>query len=176
MVRPDNAEAPAEPEATATGRPEVNEDDIPGPGSVAASPSPIGRPDHLDMTPSKLAVAKAPRPAPRPKSIKPRASVISAASDGAVPASVKAPSRRGPTGPGAANAATLKGAIRLEDMNLLGVFGSKSSRRALLRMPDGQVVRVTKGTVVDGWVISRIDATSMRMTRGGTAQTLKVAR
>ncbi len=157
--------------------PAVNEDDIPGPGSVAAAPLPTARPDHLDMTPSTLAVAAAPRPTPRPKSIKPRASVIeAAAADGDVPDSVEVPVRRSPTGPGVANAATLKAAIRLEEMNLLGVFGSNVSRRALLRMPDGQIMRVTQGTVVDGWVVSRIDATSMRMTRGGTAQTLNVAR
>lgn len=158
--------APAPPE---------QEEDIyaPGPGAVAASPSPLARPDSLDMTPSDLAVAAAPAPAPRPKSIRPRAPV--ATDDGEVRA-VSRPQRGPPAGPGVANAATLKDAIELERMNLIGVFGSGANRRALLRLANGDVMRVTKGTVVEGWTISRIDKASMRITKGGQSQTLSVVR
>ena len=82
--------------------------------------------------------------------------------------------RSGPTGPGVANAATLNNAIALDQMNLIGVFGSNGSRRALVRMPNGEVRRVAKGAVVEGWVVSRIDKDAMRITRGGEAQVLKV--
>ena len=61
-------------------------------------------------------------------------------------------------------------------MNLIGVFGSGANRRALLRLANGDVMRVTKGTVVEGWTISRIDKASMRITKGGQSQTLSVVR
>lgn len=158
--------APAPPE---------QEEDVyaPGPGAVAASPSPLARPDSLDMTPSDLAVAAAPAPAPRPKSIRPRAPT---ATDRGEIRAVSRPQRGPPAGPGVANAATLKDAIELERMNLIGVFGSGANRRALLRLANGDVMRVTKGTVVEGWTISRIDKASMRITKGGQSQTLSVVR
>ena len=152
-------------------REEATEDPYaPGPGSVIASPEPRARPDGLDMTPSSLAVARAPTPGARPKSIKPRPQAVASGQA----RTVSRPQRSGPAGPGVANAATLAGAIELTQMNLLGVFGQQGSRRALLRLPNGDVMRVSRGTVVEGWVVSRIDKTSMRITRGGEAQTLNV--
>lgn len=167
---PRAAGTPAEAEASP-----VEEEDpyAEGPGAVARSPSPAPRPDALDMTPSKLALATAPAPAPRPKSIRPRAEPAAASSGGAA-RTVSRPQRNPPTGPGVANAATLNNALALDQMNLIGVFGSNGSRRALLRMPNGEVRRVTKGAVVEGWVVSRIDKDAMRITRGGEAQVLKV--
>lgn len=168
------AEAPSEEEDALAEAP-VAEEDIPGPGSVAAAPSPRGRPDALDMTASDSVARRAPTPPARPKSIKPRPKALAAATaTGARTA--RAPSRGPPDGPGVANAATLKNAMRLEEMNLLGVFGSKGSRRAILRLPSGEIMRVSKGAVIDGWVVSRIDAKSLRITRGGQAETLNIVR
>ncbi|MEM7547535.1 MAG: hypothetical protein AAF367_18560 [Pseudomonadota bacterium] len=145
--------------------------------AVTNAPLPRPRPAELDLSPSDLALATAPQPKTRPRSIKPKVTTIIAATPSTTGAkTVRAPSRAAPAGPGAANAATLKDAIQLEELNLLGVFGSKDSRRALLRLPDGQVMRVKQGSVIDGWVISRITATSMRITRGGTAETLTIVR
>ena len=124
------------------------------------------------MTPSTLAALSAPTPGPRPKSIRARLSKEVRGSAQSVPRA----SRSRPAGPGVANAATLKDAIELSAMNLLGVFGKQGSRRALLRLPSGEVMRVSRGAVVDGWVVARIDKTSMRITRGGEAQTLNVLR
>lgn len=148
----------------------------PGPGAVARSPSPGPRPDALDMTPSERIATQSPTPKKRPKSIRPRVPAAAIAAGEPNVREIAAPRRPPPQGAGVANAATLRDVIRLSDMNLLGVFGSAKSRRALLRLPSGQVLRVSQGTVVEGWVVSRIDATSLRITRGGDARTLELAR
>lgn len=149
-------------------------DDIdlgPGPGSVLRAPQPVHRPAALDMTPSELAVLTAPAPGHRPASIKPRPKPIVANTRTA-----SAPNRGRPSGPGLSRAATLKDVIPLDDLNLLGTFGQGKSRRALLRMPSGEIVRVSRGDVVQGWVVGKIEILSMRITRGGEARTLPLAR
>ncbi|MGB1212944.1 MAG: hypothetical protein ACPG4X_06220 [Pikeienuella sp.] len=149
-------------------------DDIdlgPGPGSVLTSPKPVRRPPALDMTPSDLAVLTSPVPGHRPASIKPKPKPVFAGSRTAA-----APKRGKPSGPGLARAATLVDVIPLDDVSLLGTFGQGNTRRALLRMPTGQVVRVSRGDVVEGWVVGRIEELSMRITRGGEARTLPLAR
>ncbi|MEL7464894.1 MAG: hypothetical protein AAFN79_12550 [Pseudomonadota bacterium] len=145
-------------------------EDAPGPGAVASAPAPAPRPDSLDMTPSGYAVAAAPAPAARPASIRPRPRAQTVAATSAVSRVERGP----PAGPGLANAATLRDALQLTEINLLGVFGQPGSRRALLRLGNGDVMRVSRGTVVDGWVVSRIEAASMRITRGGEARTLQL--
>lgn len=152
----------------------AKEDDTPGPGAVAQAPKPAKRPDSLDMTPGVGAVAAAPQAKSRPKSIKPKPLAVARNTSSAK--TVRAPSRGRPTGTGLANAATLKGALVLNQTSLLGVFGTSKNRRALLRMSDGQMRRVSQGEVIDGWVISRIQATSMRMTRGAEVLNLTLIR
>lgn len=155
--------------------PEVEEvEEAPGPGSVAAAPRPGKRPDSLDMSPGPGAVAAAPSALSRPKSIKPKATAVARNTSSAK--TVRAPSRGKPTGRGLAAAATLKGAITLDQTSLLGVFGTSKNRRALLRMSDGRMKRVSQGEVIDGWVVSRINATSMRMTRGAETRNLNLIR
>ena len=142
--------------------------------SVAAAPRPGKRPDSLDMSPGPGAVAAAPSARTRPKSIKPKATAVARNTSSAK--TVRAPTRGKPTGRGLANVATLKGAITLDQTSLLGVFGTSKNRRALLRMSDGRMKRVSQGEVIDGWVVSRIQATSMRMTRGAEVRNLNLIR
>ncbi|MEX2520421.1 MAG: hypothetical protein WD969_13940 [Paracoccaceae bacterium] len=155
---------------------EIDQSGPPGPGAVGRAPAPGPRPDALDMTPSARIATLSPTPKRRPKSIRPRVPSAAIAAGEPNVREVAAPRRPPPQGAGVASAATLRDAIPLSDMNLLGVFGSSKSRRALLRLSSGQVLRVSQGTVVEGWVISRIDATSMRITRGGDARTLELVR
>lgn len=165
-------DTPPQPEVASP--PEVALEDLPGPGAPSAAPPPSARPDKLDTTPSALALARAPSPSVRPRSIRQRPPPSTIGSTGAVV--VRAPSRGPPAGPGVANAATLRDAIQLEEMNLLGVFGGTGQRRALIRMPSGDIVRATRGSQLDGWTVSRIDASSLRITRGGETRTLNLTR
>lgn len=156
-------------------QPEVAEvEEAPGPGSVVAAPRPGKRPDSLDMSPGPGAVAAAPTALARPKSIAPKPMAVARNTSSAK--TVRAPARSKPTGRGVANAATLSGAIQLDQTSLLGVFGTSKNRRALLRMSDGRMKRVSQGEVIDGWVVSRIQATSMRMTRGAEVRNLNLIR
>lgn len=166
-----NATDPREPAPQA----EVAEvEEAPGPGSVTAAPKARKRPDSLDMSPGPGAVAAAPSARTRPKSIAPKPKAVARNTSSAK--TVRAPARGKPTGRGLANAATLSGAIQLDKTSLLGVFGTSKNRRALLRMADGRMKRVSQGEVIDGWVVSRIQATSMRMTRGADVRNLNLIR
>lgn len=162
----------AAPQSDVVQAPEVEE--APGPGAVTAAPRPGKRPDSLDMSSGPGAVAAAPSARKRPKSIAPRPKAVARNTSSAK--TVRAPSRGKPTGRGLANAATLKGAITLDQTSLLGVFGTSKNRRALIRLADGRMKRVGAGEVIDGWVVSRIQATSMRMTRGAEVRNLNLIR
>ncbi|MGB0505018.1 MAG: hypothetical protein ACPGGK_02385 [Pikeienuella sp.] len=133
-----------------------------------AAPAPRQRPEKLDMTPTEFAVLAAPAPDKRPASIVPRPQTVDR------PTSARRSS--GSTGPALGRAATVRDAIALDDISLLGVFGSVKSRRALLRMPDGAVVRVAKGDVFDGWTVKSIERSKLNISRDGTARTLVVPR
>lgn len=170
--------APSEPIRRPDASPALPESDDfdeidlgPGPGSVLKAPAPGHRPAALDMTPSDLAVLTSPDPKHRPASIKPRPKPIAPGTR-----TVRAPNRGKPSGPGLSRAATLEDVLPLDDVSLLGTFGQGKARRALLRMPSGEVVRVSRGDVVQGWVVGKIEALSMRITRGGEARTLPLAR
>ncbi|MFM2388485.1 MAG: hypothetical protein RLZZ437_40, partial [Pseudomonadota bacterium] len=57
---------------------------------------------------------------------------------------------------GVAQAATFEDAIRLRDINLIGVYGPNNAREALVRMGNGRFVRVTVGDSLDGGQVAAI--------------------
>lgn len=86
-----------------------------------------------------------------------------------------APAQPSPTTPASlAQAATLRGALPPGETGLLGVIGSGGTRSALLRTSDGRVQKVERGDRVDGWTVSAIDATSVRLQGNGGTRTLRV--
>jgi type IV pilus biogenesis protein PilP len=54
------------------------------------------------------------------------------------------------------------------------VFASGNDRTALLRLPDGRVTRVRRGDNVEGWTVSSIDDSTVRLTGRSGARTLRV--
>lgn len=120
---------------------------------------PTARPDRPEP-PVQLA---APRPGTRPAR-RPVAAAVAAAPaqpTAQVPANV-------------AQAATIRGALPPGETGLLGVIGDGGTRTALLRTRDGRVQRVGRGDQVDGWTVSAIDATSVRLQGNGGSRTLRV--
>lgn len=83
-----------------------------------------------------------------------------------------APSGESPVG--VAEAATLTRAINLREINLIGVFGSESDRRALVRLANGRMVRVGVGDSLDGGQVVAIGGDSLNYTRRGRTVTLEV--
>jgi type IV pilus biogenesis protein PilP len=80
-----------------------------------------------------------------------------------------------PTTASVAQAATQQRAIRTRDANLIGVFGSPSNRRALVRMPNGDVVRLQVGDRFDGGQVSAIGDSELRYVRSGQDMVLRIA-
>ncbi|MBM9594555.1 hypothetical protein [Roseitranquillus sediminis] len=77
-----------------------------------------------------------------------------------------------PTQASVARQATLPNAIRLNRLNLIGVYGSASNRRALLRLPTGRYVKVKVGDSVDGGRIASIASSRLDYVKGGRTVTL----
>jgi len=129
-------------------------------GSVVASATPrAATPSNTDSAQVQTASASTAAP-----------------SRGSGPAVARA-SRVNPTGPVSATvarAATDNNAIALGRVALVGVFGTTSNRRALVRMPNGRFKKVSVGDRVDGGRVAAIDSGSLRYTKGGRTVTLQM--
>ncbi|MEL6523696.1 MAG: hypothetical protein AAFQ66_22160, partial [Pseudomonadota bacterium] len=81
-----------------------------------------------------------------------------------------------PTPTSVAQRATVKDALRLNRVNLIGVFGTASQRRALVRLPSGKLVRVKIGDRVDGGRVAAIGDQELRYVKGGRNVVLTMPR
>ncbi|MEK6217470.1 MAG: hypothetical protein N2B03_09690, partial [Boseongicola sp.] len=72
-----------------------------------------------------------------------------------------------PSSASVARQATLENAIRLNRINLVGVYGLSSDRRALVRLPSGRYVKVKVGDKVDGGTVASISESELRYTKRG---------
>ena len=71
-----------------------------------------------------------------------------------------------------ARAATERNAIQLGKVNLIGVYGSPSDRRALVRLKNGRYVKVEVGDRVDGGRVAAIGDDELRYIKSGRNITL----
>ena len=135
-------------------------------------------PESTFQNVTSRAIAASPRPDTRPRNfsqVVARAQAAVArqqtqqATTASAPAQATAPTRQAsaatvqPTGPvpgGVAQAATLDNAIRLRDMNLIGVYGRPNARRALVRLGNGRYVKVEVGSSLDGGRVTAIERRS----------------
>ena len=109
------------------------------------------------------------RPGPRPNDFE---RVVASAQPAPAVARPARPS--GPTSARVARAATDEGAINLRRVNLIGVYGSTSDRRALVRLSNGRYTRVTVGDRLDGGRVRAVGAGSLVYTKRGRRITLEV--
>jgi hypothetical protein len=79
-----------------------------------------------------------------------------------------------PSSTSVAKAATVKNAINLSRVNLIGVYGKPSSRRALVRLSNGRYKKVKIGDRVDGGRVSAIGEAQLNYTKNGRSVTLKM--
>ena len=77
-----------------------------------------------------------------------------------------------PTKASVAKQATFKNAINLSKTNLIGVYGTQSSRYALVRQSNGRYKKVKVGDRLDGGQIAAITATEVRYKKGSKMVTL----
>ncbi|MDA8739617.1 hypothetical protein N9M73_00530 [Rhodobacteraceae bacterium] len=72
--------------------------------------------------------------------------------------------------------ATLKRVLDLRQVNLIGVFGTKSTRRALIRLKSGRRVMVEVGDRLDGGRVAAIAKNELRYIKSGENITLSLPR
>ena len=70
--------------------------------------------------------------------------------------------------------ATLEDAINLRKINVIGIYGSSSKRRALVRMITGRRVMVEVGDRLDGGRVAAITDSELRYVKGGRNVVLKI--
>lgn len=79
-----------------------------------------------------------------------------------------------PTSTTVAKQATVANAINLRNINLIGVYGSSSSRRALVRMGNGRYVKVKIGDRLDGGQVAAIGDRELSYVKSGRTIVLKI--
>ena len=131
---------------------------------------------------TRLATAQSRRPDTRPRNF---ARIVQRAEPAAPPAAetrvaaaaTTAPRNVAPAIPSrtsVARSATVKNAINLRKVNLIGVYGKPSSRRALIRLSNGRYQKVSVGDRLDGGRVAAIDTTELRYTKNGRNVVLKM--
>ena len=147
------------------------------------------------LPPTKQAVAASPRPGARPSDFASivQQTVASVPSVSAQPDTSAGQSDAGddepepeqtaaaatvqpsiPTAASVARQATQDGAINLNKVNLIGVYGTSSDRRALVRLPSGRYKKVQVGDTVDGGRVVAIGDSELRYQKKGRNMTLKI--
>ena len=124
-----------------------------------------------------LAVASSVRPDKRPSNFGAVVAAATARLQQARPAAVAAvpqqaaapviPQNTTPLPGGVARAATQEEAIRLRQINLIGVYGRPNSRRALVRLGNGRYVQVEIGSALDGGEVIAIGDNALNYVKRG---------
>ena len=138
--------------------------------AVATAPRPDGRPQNF-------AESRAVQRATEAASQQAAAAQADAPVTGASTPAASAPTPSAPQIPSSAqvaDAATNSGMLNLRRINLIGVFGGSSDRRALVRMSNGRMVRVGVGDELDGGRVAAIDDSALRYVKRGRDHILRV--
>ncbi|MBM1815376.1 hypothetical protein [Pseudosulfitobacter pseudonitzschiae] len=140
---------------------EEEKDEVPTAQATTVSFRPNGRPRNFDRT---VARARAAQPEPTQA-----AAVAPMTTTAPVAVAPKIPSKTS-----VAAGATVKNAINLRKVNLIGVYGKPSSRRALVRLSNGRYQKVQVGDRIDGGRVSAIGDSELRYQKGGRNVVLKM--
>jgi Tfp pilus assembly protein PilP len=73
-----------------------------------------------------------------------------------------------------AKQATLRNAINLKEMNLIGVYGTSADRYALVRNPNGRYIKVSVGDRLDGGRVAAITTSELRYEKRGRMVVLEL--
>lgn len=132
--------------------------------------------------PTKLAIAQSPHPKLRPAQLASQAQNAArlgslASLDRETPVTSVAPKAVKPKNPSPASVArqaTVKNAINLRKINLIGVFGTQSNRRALVRLANGRYKKVKIGDRIDGGRVVAIGDNELHYQKSGRNVRLKM--
>lgn len=161
-------------------RPQRRPTDLVPPADTAAT----GTPADAEEPEAPEVVAVSLRPTARPSALSARVQESLAAARSAPAAAAAAPAAAAPPAASAApnipttasvaQQATQARAINLRRVNLIGVFGTPNDRRALVRLSNGQVVRVQVGDRLDGGQVSAIGDDELRYVKNGRNEVLRI--
>lgn len=138
--------------------------------AVAQSPIPGARPSNVEERARRLLAAAA--PAAQTATTDGARSAEDEDEEGETASAATSPSI--PSSASVARQATETDALRLNQINLIGVFGAPNDRRALVRLSSGRVVRVQVGDRLDGGQVSAIGENELRYTSGGRNEVLRI--
>lgn len=135
--------------------------------------------DRVDTSNSQLALAASLRPGARPSNFgqivaRAQRTAASAAAVGAASIAPRAVAPSIPSTASVAREATVRNAINLRRVNLIGVYGTPSNRRALVRLSNGRYKKVQVGDRIDGGRISAIGEGELRYQKSGRNLVLKM--
>ncbi|UWQ89831.1 hypothetical protein K3727_13550 [Rhodobacteraceae bacterium M382] len=131
--------------------------------------------EATEIVGTKLAVAATVKPRTRPSNM--AALVKKASRNDQSQAATIAPATVSPKIPSSASVArqaTFQNALNLKQVNLIGVYGSPSDRRALVRLPSGRYKKVKVGDNVDGGKVVAIGDSELRYQKRGRNLTLRI--
>lgn len=156
----------------------------------AAEPDPINTDDAVAAAlatpaafdnPTQLAATASRRPDTRPNNfsrIVRRAEKAQAAEPVRVASAASVAPRavqpKIPSKSSVSKAATVSNAINLRKVNLIGVYGKPSARRALVRLDNGRYQKVVVGDRLDGGRVSAIGESELRYRKGSRNLILKM--
>ena len=130
--------------------------------------------EEKDTTPNKMAVLTSVKPRVRPSNF---SQIVARATPSepvaAVPVAATVTPKI-PTTASVARQATIQNAIKLNKINLIGVYGTSSDRRALVRLANGRYKKVQVGDRIDGGKVSAIGDTELRYVKSGRNVVLKM--
>ncbi|MAQ38502.1 MULTISPECIES: hypothetical protein [Thioclava] len=147
--------------------------------AVARSAPPPTKPRNFSRSvENALAAAIAAEPAPSVAAAAARAPVATPVPDPRPadldePEPTAAPPRL-PTSASVARQATEENVINLRKINLIGLYGSSSNRRALVRLSNGRFVKVGVGDRLDGGRVTQIGSNALTYKKGSRNLTLKL--
>jgi hypothetical protein len=134
------------------------------PIGLAISRRPAERPQDLSRAVEEAVAAAIRLPDPEPEP--PAAEEITPETE-EEPEIAETAAPRIPSSANVATQATLRNAINLREMNLIGVYGTSSNRYALVRNPNGRYIRVEVGDRLDGGRVAAITASEVRYEKRG---------
>jgi len=157
-------------------------DQTPTAQAVATSRIPLARPENF------AAIVSAVRPPPSEEPEEPEATTVTVSppqspttpaaqattTTTAAAAVPRTTAPRIPSSASVAREATLRHEINLRRVNLIGVYGTPSNRRALVRLPSGRYKKVQVGDSVDGGRVVAIGDSELRYQKGGRNLVLKI--
>lgn len=145
--------------------------------AIANSLKPLARPRNfaslVDTTRQSQQIAPAQQAAPQAQ---PQAAPQPAPEQVAALAAPRSAAPQIPSSASVAQQATVRGAINLRQVNLIGVYGQPSNRRALVRLSNGRYQKVQVGDRLDGGQVRAIGENELSYVKNNRAIVLTMPR